>query len=142
MPAISGHHARVIIGNTNWRASRWSVDWKVDDFDTTTFENFDVGIYTPGISDFTLSLDAFWDTSENPFAAPLSLIPGETVYVTIQFDKDATLTAAEYQFPNVLVVDFRTEGSVRDVLRCSLTGKVSAYTEGEGFAGIVLPTNS
>jgi len=133
MPAISGHHARVAINATNWRASRWSVDWKVDDFDTTTFENFNVGVYTPGIYDYTISLDAFWDTIQNPFSAPLSMGPGQSVSITIQYDK------ASWTFPNVLIVDCRNETSVRDVVRLSLTGKASGYSA--VLAGVIPPGN-
>lgn len=142
MPGLSGHHARILVNdNNNYRATRWSVDWKVEDFDTTTFENFDVGIYTPGLNDFTVSFDAFWDTADNPFNAPLSIVPGETIRLRIQFDKSLDLTPAAWEFQRVLVVDCRSEGAVRDVVRLSFLGKVTAYQESWGLRDMLKPQN-
>lgn len=144
MPAISGHHGRVKIGpnGTVWRAHRWSVDWKVDDFDTLTFENYHVGVYTAGVTDYTVTFDAFWDTAQNPFAgnAGLGLVPGSTTKVEILFHKAGTLTSASFSFPEVLVVDARVETSVRDVIRLNFTGKATAYVSNTANSGAAWPS--
>lgn len=153
MPAVSGHQSRITInGQFVYRAYRWSVDWKCDDYDTTTFENMDMGTYTPGIYDYTITFDGFWDTTISPFADEFALRPGRdlrtntTVSVRIQYAK-GNQTVAQFMFPTVLIVDARAEAAVRDAHRLSFTGKATGYdantgTSGNAQAGLIHPFNA
>lgn len=128
MGAVAGYLARVRINSTNLRASRWSVAWKVDEFDTTTFENFGMGQYTPGLLDFDISFDAFYDPLDNPFQPALSLQPGLYASLQIIYDKTGLLSTGTWVFPNVLLCTVNNDTSPRDVIRFSVTAKASGYT--------------
>ncbi len=161
MPAVSGHLARVKLSFKSslliLRAYRWSVDWREEVHDVTTFDNFDPyatsaldtttnqhftsfggGQYLHGIGDFDISLDAYWDVDDNPFHnATHRLVPGMFGGVQIEYDKTSALTSGTWYFPETILCAVRTDGAVRDVIRMSLQLRATGYDA----TGVKAPTN-
>lgn len=125
MPAISGHRGRITVNESNWRAREWSLAWSVMDFDITTYENFNVGVFIAGITDFVLVARCFWDTTENMFNAPLRLAPGDVVAVKLFYDKSGVQTDEGFNLPSMLVVSCKMDSGVRQPQTCELTLKPS-----------------
>lgn len=135
MAILAGFGGRITVNGTVLRAHHWSVDWKVEDFDITTFENFGVGSYLPGLIDADVTFDAYYDTVDNPFSAPIAIAPGTYDALVITYIKgNAAIT---WTLPNVLCVTVHSETGVRDVIRYTYTGKFS----GTGTSGVAVITN-
>lgn len=128
MAANPGYLATLIIGATTMHATRFTVAWKVDEFDVTTFANYGGGQYASGISDWDLSFDAFYDTSDNPFSNAVNIVPGAQLAVRVQFNRNLGNNPGWY-FPNVLFLTVNNDSSVRDVIRYSVTAKASILTQ-------------
>lgn len=122
------------------RAHRWSVDWKIDDFDTTSFINWGLGQYTGGVTDFDLAFDCFWFQSDNPHSVLTNhIIPGITVSIRIRYAPAMSLAAPNanvaatndvpgYYFNRCLITNCHTETSVRDTIRYNFSARVSVET--------------
>lgn len=145
MAGQAGYRAAVFVdtfgennATTLLRAHRWSVDWKIDDFDTTSFINWGVGQYTGGLTDFDLAFDCFWYQADNPHSALTNhIIPGITVSIRIRYAPAMSLAQPNnnvaantdvpgYFFNRCLVTNCHTETSVRDTIRYNFTARVSA----------------
>ncbi len=126
MSAKSGHKGRIKVNSTVLRSHRWSVNDRVEDFDVTTFENLGFGDYIPGLRDGDISFDAYWDPVDNPFSAPLSLVPG-TFASSIQLFIDKGAITEVYSFGFPLIVSVNMETATRMATHYSVTAK-GAYT--------------
>lgn len=124
MAAVAGFGGRITLGGTVLRAYHWAVDWKVDEFDASCFENFGMGSYQTGLKDYDISFDAYWDEADNPFAAPLLIAPGGVDSMIIQYRKANTSTQI-WSFPTVVFITVHSETGVRDIVRYTVTAKAS-----------------
>ncbi len=124
MPALAGFRGRITVnGTTMLRAHRVSINQKVDEFDVTAFENNANGDYIAGIQDFDITIDAYYDPTDNPFTTPLNLVPGAILTsVVIKLNK-ALGAVQQYSFPSLLVVTCNQEFGVRDTVHYSITAK-------------------
>lgn len=130
MAILSGYAGFVemaVVGSSlvSLQVTRWTVDWRVDAIDTSCLRNHGWGIYTPGVTDFDVSLDAIYDTTDDPFvpAGSLSISPGSTFRAKLSLvEANATLV---FDFPRVLVMEVRIDDSIRDVLRYSVRGRAN-----------------
>lgn len=131
MAGFSGHTAIVRVNGANLEAHRYSVDWKIQDFDVTSFTNVNFGEYTSGLADVDISFDAFYDSTDNPFGAPISLIPGTIVSIVITLDTSGVHSTGTWNFPKTLLTSVRQESGVRDTVHYSVTGKTTVKTTGQ-----------
>lgn len=125
MTAFAGFGGRITVGTgaTVLRGYRWVVDWKADDFDVSCFENNAYGNYIAGLIDADVTIDAYWDTIDNPFAAPMSIAPGANIGpLTILYTKSNGVSQL-WNFANFLVVDVHNETNMHDVVRYTFHGK-------------------
>ena len=141
MPIVTGHDARARItfagaGAMTMHAVRYSVMWRVDALDETSFINANFGQYNFGVMDFEISMDLLYDTLSDPFAVTglggidtaqnvfaLALQPGTFIGVTLDVT-EANATRV-WTFPVVMVTDVRMDDAVRDLVRYSVTGRGS-----------------
>ncbi len=126
MPSVAGFRNRVRVNAAVLRANHWTVSWKVDDFEVSTFGNKGACVYVPGMTDYTISVDGFWDTTDNPFSRSMDLTPGVYPSLSIELDKNRATTTSVWNFLVVLITEVRMDSSARDVIRLNFTAKSSA----------------
>jgi hypothetical protein len=127
MAIIAGYLGFVEIADRNnilrsFHATRWSVDWRVDAIDTSSFMNFGWATYDPGVVDYDISIDFIYDPVDNPGGRPI-LTPGTSVRAVLWTVEG--LAVERFFFPRMIIGDVRLDDSIRDVLRFSITGKAN-----------------
>lgn len=127
MPSVQGWRGQVRANELLLTTYRWSFDYRADIFDATNFNYFGGGQYASGLKDADVSLDCFYETSDDPFnPAARNIRPGQVIEAYL--DLDATLEQTnERIIVDVLVVNVRMDVAVRDITRYSIMGKVSVY---------------
>ncbi len=120
------------------QATRWTVEWRVDAIDTSCLRNHGWGIYTPGVTDFDISVDCIYDTTDNPFASSgvLGIGPATTFRTFLALNE--ALANEGFNFPRVLLMDVRIDDSIRDVIRYSLRGRAN-HTLSTDLSGLTYP---
>lgn len=148
MAGAAGYRASVYVSAFNGnlvvlRAHRWALDWKVDDFDTTSFINWGIGQYTGGLTDFDLAFDCFWYGPDNPHARlRVDIMPGQFVQIRVRFAPSinvatpnivpaANVNVPGYYFTRCLITHCHSETAVRDVIRFNFTARVSVEEDGD-----------
>lgn len=138
MPVLTGYDSRVrfaFSGSTvTMHANRWSVSWRVDALESTTFVNANFGQYVSGVMEFDISVDCIYDTLSDPFFSgglsttqnvlAAGLQPGCGVGLTI--DVTEGNATRNWSFPNAYVASVHVDDSVRDLVRYSVSLKGSA----------------
>lgn len=130
MAVVQGHRGNVRFNGTSLHIYRWSVDWRTDVFDVTNFLYFGCGAYLPGLYDADVSVDACYDVADDPFNL-VFIQPGEVMAVTLEYDVGLSVTPAKWTFPTVLIGSSRVDTSVRDVVRYSITGRVTVDSDAD-----------
>ena len=136
MAAVQGWRGRVTHNLVVATVHRWTLSWRADIFDATNMgQPLDVTAptggagYAGGIMDVDVSLDAFYETGDDPFdtgaGTGACFVPGQIVACTLDLDTDDTISTRSFELDNVLVVTARNDASVRDITRVSLTGKLT-----------------
>jgi hypothetical protein len=138
--AISGFRGRVIVGTTTLLASKWSVTYKTELQDCSSFEEETGGAqgaitpisrYVASLSDMEVSIDAFYDVETGIIPA---LKPGSSVDCELFTNKGANPafgiaagvggTAKKFAF-NVIIENLTTDTEVRGVIKYTISGRVS-----------------
>jgi hypothetical protein len=124
-------------GLSSFHATHWTVDWRVDPIDTSTFINSGVGTYTPGVFDYDITVDFIYDTLDNAFAVKTNFTPGFDVETEL-FLIEGNVTQRFY-FPKVMISNMRIDDSIRDVVRYSMTGRANHMDPSSSIANIEQP---
>ena len=139
--AISGFRGRVIVGTTTLLASKWSVTYKTELQDCSSFEEETGGAngaitpisrYVASLSDMEVSIDAFYDIETGIIPA---LKPGSSVDCELYTNKAGSVTygipvtgigttAKKFAF-KVLIENLTTDTEVRGVIKYTISGRVS-----------------
>lgn len=138
--AISGFRGRVIVGTTTLLASKWSVTYKTELQDCSSFEEETGGAngaitpisrYVASLSDMEVSIDAFYDVETGIIPA---LKPGSSVDCELYTNKAASVnfgiaagvggTAKKFAF-KVIIENLTTDTEVRGVIKYTISGRVS-----------------
>lgn len=141
MAAFSGKNALITVGSsptgnpaTVLLGTKWSITFKTDELDITTFETLGFGDWTNGLIDADISFDAFWDSANDPHASPPGLMPGRFQYIRINVDV-AQGGLGSYVFTRALVCTVNVDAEVRGLVKFSVTAKNAA-----GITGATPPT--
>lgn len=133
MAAISGFGGSVLVGSATLPVGRWTVNIRGEMVDTSTFEHGLMHDYALVGREYEVTLDAFWDTNQNPFSTPLFLVPGGTaptqtstqkVALTLRFCRADTTTRI-FSFVSFLVENVSVDSEVRGVVKYSLSGRAT-----------------
>jgi hypothetical protein len=134
--AISGFRGRVIVGTSTLLASKWSVTYKTELQDCSSFEEETGGAngaitpisrYVASLSDMEVSIDAFYDVETGIIPA---LKPGATAACELFTNKGVSVphgtigTARKFAF-NVIIENLTTDTEVRGVIKYTISGRVS-----------------
>lgn len=133
--AISGFRGRVNIGGVNLLASKWSVTYKTELQDCSSFEEVTgvngaltpISRYVASLSDMECSIDAFYDLDTGLVPA---LRPGSKVTCNLFTNKgiDANFgapgAAQKFTF-DMIIENLTTDTEVRGVIKYTLSGRVS-----------------
>lgn len=138
--AISGFRGRVIVGTSTLLASKWSVTYKTELQDCSSFEEETGGAngaitpisrYVASLSDMEVSIDAFYDVETGIIPA---LKPGSSVDCELYTNKGASVafgiaagvggTAKKFAF-KVIIENLTTDTEVRGVIKYTISGRVS-----------------
>lgn len=138
--AISGFRGRVIVGTSTLLASKWSVTYKTELQDCSSFEEETGGAngaitpisrYVASLSDMEVSIDAFYDVETGIIPA---LKPGSSVDCELYTNKGASVpygipagvgaTSKKFAF-KVLIENLTTDTEVRGVIKYTISGRVS-----------------
>ena len=137
--AISGFRGRVTVGGTTLLASKWSVTYKTELQDCSSFEEVTGGAngaitpisrYVASLSDLECSIDAFYDLDTGIVPA---LKPGSKVACVLHTNKGieanfaAGGAAKKFSF-EMIVENLTTDTEVRGVIKYTLSGRVSGGT--------------
>ena len=146
--AISGFRGRVVIDGIALLATKWSVTYKTELQDASSFEettgtigglvgaNTPVSRYVQSMSDLEFNIDAYYDAIDG--ISP-SLKPGSLVVLQLFTNKGAASgtnyagdgATKKFMF-SAFVENLTVDTEVRGVIKYTLAGKVS------GGAGIIL----
>lgn len=145
MPFIAGYKGRLRINGVNLKVNRWSVDWTSDTPDVTSLESLGYEGFIGTVKELTITFDAFYDTVDNPYAGPITLIPGNYYEIFLYYDKN-NMGANRWTLSPILCLSAHNETSPRDVPRYTFTGKFSEYRDDsfayDGFPQVVnIPTD-
>lgn len=146
--AISGFRGRVVIDGIALLATKWSVTYKTELQDASSFEettgtvgglvgaNTPVSRYVQSMSDLEFNIDAYYDAIDGIIP---SLKPGSLVVLQLFTNKGlasgtnyAGAGATKKFMFSAFVENLTVDTEVRGVIKYTLSGKVS------GGAGIVL----
>lgn len=135
--AISGFRGRVTVGGATLLASKWSVTYKTELQDCSSFEEETGGAqgaitpisrYVASLSDMEVSIDAFYDIETGIIPA---LKPGTTAACELFTNKGASAqfgipasAARKFAF-NVIIENLTTDTEVRGVIKYTISGRVS-----------------
>jgi hypothetical protein len=123
MTAIAGYKGSVKFDSAPaMRAHRFIIDFRVQDFDISSFVNEGVGDYLPGLLDADVMIDCYYDSDDDPFNlnGSLKLTPGTYHSLRLSYD-NASAPQRTWLLPRVLIVQARNEAGVRDVVNYQLT---------------------
>jgi hypothetical protein len=134
--AISGFRGRVIVGGSTLLASKWSVTYKTELQDCSSFEEETGGAngaitpisrYVASLSDMEVSIDAFYDVETGIIPA---LKPGSTASCELFTNKGVAQPYAAAGTPrkflfNVIIENLTTDTEVRGVIKYTISGRVS-----------------
>lgn len=138
MPAISTKKCKVQIDGVTLLANKWTVEIHADEIDVTTFESGGFAEYLASYVDAMVTVDAFWDPDDNPFAnAPDITVANELSEVKL-FLRRAEANDC-FVFPTLVVLSCVTDAVVRDAIRFNFTGRnkgVFYYPGNVVFSGI------
>lgn len=133
MAAISGFGGRVTIEDIVMPAGRWTVNWRGENVDVSTFEHGLLKEYMLTAYDIEVTLDCFWDLGVNTFDANgPNLLPGGTTVSQIFTDSvgvELLYCRTDginrlFDFPEVLIESVSVDDEVRGVIRYSVVGRV------------------
>lgn len=135
MATYSGKNARVRIGGATFLcAVKWSVSAKVDELDTTCFENSGFATYIGGIHEADVSIEGNWEN--NIHANPPNIGPNATLALELFIDA-TNLAGVKFTFPALLVTNCTVDVEVRGIVKYTITGKtVGSYS----FPGGIVPS--
>jgi hypothetical protein len=134
--AISGFRGRVVVGGTALLASKWSVTYKTELQDCSSFEEVTGGAngaitpisrYVASLSDMEFSIDAFYDVEGGIIPA---IKPGSSVACELFTNKGVEANfaaggaAKKFGFTGV-IENLTTDTEVRGVIKYTLSGRVS-----------------
>lgn len=133
--AISGFRGRVNVGGVNLLASKWSVTYKTELQDCSSFEEVTgvngaltpISRYVASLSDMECSIDAFYDLDTGLVPG---LRPGTKVTCNLFTNKgiDANFgapgAAQKFTF-DMIIENLTTDTEVRGVIKYTLSGRVS-----------------
>lgn len=134
--AISGFRGRVTIGGTALLASKWSVTYKTELQDCSSFEEVTGGAngaitpisrYVASLSDMECSIDAFYDLDTGIIPA---IKPGSVVACELFTNKGVAADFAaggaikKFSF-SMIIENLTTDTEVRGVIKYTLAGRVS-----------------
>jgi hypothetical protein len=123
---LSAKNAKVRIAATVFTGAEWTVTPIAIDFDVSNFESGVGGIgYTDvetGLLDCAFEVSGLWDGNNNPFDAPLSLVPGTTQTNSLYLYINDT-TGPFYKFITWKVLTAPTGARVREGVSFKFTGR-------------------
>lgn len=124
-----GYNGRVVIEGTELCATKWSVNTKVDEIDSTSFCDNGYVSWLPAAADADITIEGILGdaVSEDPYDLLAfrdlgDLKVGSDVMIQI-FPNDVANAAASWTFPTALLTSWSMEGSPRDTVRYTLTAK-------------------
>lgn len=136
--AISGFRGRVIVAGATLLASKWSVTYKTELQDASSFEEQTGGAngaltpisrYVASLSDMEASIDAYYDVDTGIVPA---IKPGAVVAVELYTNKGAGVgvnfagagTSRKFAF-QMVIENLTTDTEVRGVIKYTLSGRVN-----------------
>lgn len=135
--AISGFRGRVVVGGATLLASKWSVTYKTELQDCSSFEEETGGAqgaitpisrYVASLSDMEFSIDAFYDVEGGIIPA---IKPGASVACELFTNKGTSAAfgvpqsnAKKFAFTGV-IENLTTDTEVRGVIKYTVSGRVS-----------------
>lgn len=136
--AISGFRGRVIVAGATLLASKWSVTYKTELQDASSFEEQTGGAngaltpisrYVASLSDMEASIDAYYDVDTGIVPA---IKPGAVVEVQLFTNKGAGAgvnfagagAVRKFQF-QMVIENLTTDTEVRGVIKYTLSGRVN-----------------
>jgi hypothetical protein len=148
MPPISTRNARVTVTNqvtsqsANILATRWVVEVKADEIDTTTFESGGYAEFLPSYVQADISVDGFYESGGSPFAYDAGVdlcCAGSYVALDLYSHRTGAAGTDGFFFPAAYILTASGATAVRDAARVSFTAKnVGSFTYPGGvtFAGV------
>jgi hypothetical protein len=117
---FGGARAQVFIAGTSLHCSKWSVAAKVDEIEITVANNTGSKDFTCDMPRIELRMELVWDATDNPFAAPVKIVPGKNFTdLWLYFEK--TLLFPSIYFPAGMWTSFELLNAVRDCVRFNCT---------------------
>lgn len=124
-----GYNGRVVIEGSELCATKWSVNTKVDEIDTTSFCDNGFVSWMGAAADADITIEGILGTGadEDPINVLAlrdlgDLRVGSDAMIEI-FPNDDANAAAEWSFPTALITSIAMEGAPRDVVRYTVTAK-------------------
>jgi hypothetical protein len=121
---LHGYYGQVRANSQVFHAQRWACNVRTTQVDVTNFVYYGSGAYASSLKEGELSFDVIFDTTENPFAGAVDLSPGTAATCELRLDTSG-VTAAQWYFPNIIIMGVRHSHTVRDVSRFTVTARVS-----------------
>lgn len=110
----AGKSGRILVGLVNLNLSEWTAEDKMDDLDTTTFENDGYETGTVGIEVLEYGFKGNWDASRNHFDSPPGLYPRDDLAVVKLYE--AILDNVFWSVPLSRVLSARNGCVVRQLV--------------------------
>lgn len=125
MAAFSGKFARITVDGLNLIATRWSINFKADELDTSQFRTAGSGDWRGGVQDADISFDAFWDSLVDPHATPPNLRPGTTHQIILN-PSIGDVPGSAYIFETAFCFTVMVDAEVRGLVKYSVTARNAA----------------
>lgn len=125
MAYIQGFRGTVQINTSTLHITRWQVHIRMSIIDVTNFVYFDFAAYAASLKDAEVTMDAIYDTDDDPFNINVdpNVRPGNNIAATFVFDGTGVGNNAQWDFPSLVVLSVRHSHVVRDVSRFTITAR-------------------
>ena len=119
----SGKNAAVSVEDVILRKSKWDVDLKGDDLDTTNFESAGVDEGIIGIAGVDWNVGGLWDSNGIQLSDPPGLFPRDDLGAVLLYIN--TTDAFFWNFPANRVLSSKNGAEVRQAVTFESSGKIN-----------------
>lgn len=137
---LTGKNGQVVVAGTTLTAYSWKVSMVAVEEDVTVAYSdefldppntrpagsggYGFQEFVTGLTKLTFDVEAYWDTTLNPFTAAIGLYPGQKASLTLYYDRDDP--EAGWVIPSAVFTRVEMSTSVRGVTTYSFSGTLSS----------------
>jgi hypothetical protein len=118
---VSAKNAKVRLNGTTYTARKWTVTPTVEELDITNFEGAGYADRIAGIYDAEIMVEADWDSANNNFDNPPSIVVGTILLNVVLYLNDTS--GPFWSFPSALITTTPNTADVRGKVELNFTAK-------------------